>query len=191
MKLLAWNSSFHFQIERLRFLKKLRSLNLKGNDVEKDDKFFRIYIAGLLPQLSYYENKYISKEERDEGKDRFRFKLREIMDFEKIEVQERERIAKEKEENLHFTKCFIENLDKQQLLDSLFEFDHEDQGECLLNIGGEEKNLISEFRDQSFLVTQRVFKIGLEQYEKRTAEQKIFLNCVTVGKRKIQIQGQK
>jgi hypothetical protein len=70
-------------------------------------------------------------------------------------------------------------------------FDSEDQGECLLNIGGEEKTLISEFRDQSFVITQRIFKIGLEQYEKRTAEEKIFLNCVSVGRKKIQIEGQK
>lgn len=164
---------------------------MKGNKVEKDEKYFRIFIAGLLPQLNYYENKYISKEERNEGKDRFRFKLREIMDFEKIEVQERERKAKEKEENIHYTKCFVEQLDKHQLLDSLFVFDSEDQGECLLNIGGEEKTLISEFRDQSFVITQRIFKIGLEQYEKRTAEEKIFLNCVSVGRKKIQIEGQK
>lgn len=164
---------------------------MKGNQVEKDDKYFRIFIAGLLPHLSYYENKYISKEERDEGKDRFRFKLREIMDFEKFEVQEREQSAKSREENLHFTKCFVEHLDKHQLLDSLFIFDSDDQGECLLNIGGEEKNLIAEFRDQSFIVTQKIFKIGLEQYEKRTAEEKVFMNCVTVGRKKIQIDGQK
>lgn len=112
--------------------------------MEKDEKFFRIYIAGLLPQLTYYENKYISREERDEGKDRFRFKLREIMDNEKAEVIERERVAREKEENVHFTKCFVEDLDKDQLFDSLFIFDNPEQGECLMRIGGEEKNLISE-----------------------------------------------
>lgn len=133
-----------FQIERLRFLKKLRCLNLKGNEIEKGDKFFRIYIAGLLPQLTYYENKYISKVHRDEGRDRFRFKLREIMDDEKFEVVERERIAREHEENIHLKKCFVEHLDKDQLFDSLFVFDSDDQGECLLDIGGEEKNLIAE-----------------------------------------------
>lgn len=175
----------------MRFLKKLRCLNLKGNAVEKGDKFFRIYIAGLLPQLSYYENKYISKEERDEGKDRFRFKLREIMDNEKPEVQERERVAYEKEENIHLAKCFVEDFDKDQLFDSLFLFDNDEQGECLLKIGGEAKNLISEFHDQTFAITQKIYKIGLEQFEKRSAEHEIFLNCVTVGKKKVQVGGQR
>ena len=133
------------QIERLRFLKKLRSLNLKGNEVEKNDKFFRIFIAGLLPELSYYEYKYISREERDEGKDRFRFKLREIMDNEKAEVLDREQMVKDRADNIHLTACFVENFDKHQLFESLFQFDNEDQGECLLDIGGEEKNLIAEW----------------------------------------------
>lgn len=138
------NECIDFQIERLRFLKKLRSLNLKGNEVEKNDKFFRIFIAGLLPELTYYEYKYISKEERDEGKDRFRFKLREIMDNEKVEVFDREQDKKDKEDNIHLTECFVEHFDKDQLFDSLFLFDSDDQGQCLLNIGGEEKNLIAE-----------------------------------------------
>lgn len=119
-------------------------MNLKGNEVEKNDKFFRIYIAGLLPELSYYEYKYITKEERDEGKDRFRFKLREIMDNEKVEVLDRERMVKDKADHIHLTECFVEHFDKHQLFESLFRFDNEEQGECLLDIGGEEKNLIAE-----------------------------------------------
>lgn len=98
----------------------------------------------MLPDLTYYEYKYISKEERDEGKDRFRFKLREIMDNEKVEVLEREQDAKDRENNIHLTACFVDNFDKDQLFDSLFVFDSDDQGQCLLNIGGEEKNLIAE-----------------------------------------------
>lgn len=117
---------------------------MKGNAVERNDKFFRIYIAGLLPDLTYYEYKYLSKEERDEGKDRFRFKLREIMDNEKVEVQEREQSVKDRENNVHLTACFVEHLDQHQLFESLFWFENEDQGECLLNIGEEQKNLVAE-----------------------------------------------
>lgn len=128
----------------MRFLTKLRSLNLKGNAVEKNDKHFRLYIAGLLPDLTYYEYKYISKREREEGKDRFRFKLREIMDNEKPEVLEREHLKKSKADHIHHTECFVENLDSLQLFDSLFVFDNEEQGECLLKIGDEAENLIAE-----------------------------------------------
>jgi hypothetical protein len=47
------------------------------------------------------------------------------------------------------------------------------------------------FREQSVVVTQKIHKIGLEEFEKRKAEHKIFLDCVAVGKKKVQIEGQK
>lgn len=132
------------QIERLRFLKKLRSLNLKGNEIEKTEKYFRIFIAGLLPDLTYYEYIHISKEERDEGKDRFRFKLREIMETEKFEVIEREMVIKEKADEIHLLNCFVELLNRHQVFDTLFVFENEEQGECLLAIGIEADTLITE-----------------------------------------------
>lgn len=66
------------------------------------------------------------------------------MDNEKLEVLDREQKAKDKENNIHLSACFVENFDKDQLFESLFVFDGDDQGKCLLNIGGEEKSLISE-----------------------------------------------
>jgi hypothetical protein len=131
-------------LERLRFLKKLRSLNLKGNEIEKNDKHFRLYIAGLLPDLTYYEYKHISKREREEGKDRFRFKLREIVDNEKSEVLERERLKQATADNIHHMACFVEQLDDHQLFDSLFHFENPDHGESLLKIGDDANNLVVE-----------------------------------------------
>lgn len=136
--------NLHFQLERLRFLKKLRSLNLKGNEIERNDKHFRLYIAGLLHDLTYYEYKYISKQERENGRDRFRFRLREIMDNERVEVQEREQAKKSKADNVHHMACFVEHLDDHQLFNSLFVFGNEEQGECLLKIGDEAQTLITE-----------------------------------------------
>ncbi|CAG9801990.1 unnamed protein product [Chironomus riparius] len=177
-------------LERLRFLKNLRSLNLKGNEIEKNDRHFRQYISGLLPDLTYYEYKHISKKEREEGKDRFRFKLREIMDNEKFEVQERERLKQAKADNIHHMACFVEHLDDHQLFDSLFYFENDEQGEALLQIGEEAEILVSEFREQSYAVTQKIYNIGLEEYGKRKAEEEIFAHCVTVGRKKIQVLGQ-
>jgi hypothetical protein len=119
-------------------------LNLKGNPVEQNDTFFRIYIAGLLPDLTYYEYKHVSKVEREEGKDRFRFKLREIMDNEKLEIQEREKKIKDNLDFIHFSNCYVEDLDKNQLFESLFMFENEDEGKHLLKLNGEEDMLISE-----------------------------------------------
>lgn len=103
-----------------------------------------MFIGALLPNLTYYEYKYISKEERDEGKDRFQFQLFEVMNNEKIEVQEREQSARDKLNLVHLMECFVEQLDQHQLFESLFCFENEDQGSCLVNIGEEGQNLISE-----------------------------------------------
>jgi hypothetical protein len=132
------------QLERLRFLKKLRSLNLKGNEIERSDRHFRLYIAGLLTDLAYYEYKHISKLEREEGKDRFRFKLREIVDNEKAEVVERERQKQATADRIHHTACFVEDLDENQLFESLFVFREHDDYQCLLKIGGEAEMLVEE-----------------------------------------------
>jgi hypothetical protein len=39
-------------------------------------------------------------------------------------------------------------------------------------------------------VTQKIHTIGLEQYEKRKQEEKIYNECVQVGRKEIQLQGQ-
>ncbi len=131
-----------FQLERLRFLKRLRALNLKGNEIERRDRHFRIFIAGLLPNLHYYENVYITKAEREEGRDRFRFKLRDITDKEATELVSRDFEAKERENEIHSTKCFVENFN--QLFNSLFQFDSVDEGGCLLEIGEDADLLVEE-----------------------------------------------
>lgn len=117
---------------------------MKGNEIEKNDKHFRLYLAGLLPDLSYYEYRHINKRERENGRDRYRFRLREIMDNEKAEVLSREDAKRTEADNVHHTACFVENLDGHELFDSLFNFENEEQGECLLKIGEEAQTLITE-----------------------------------------------
>jgi Leucine-rich repeat (LRR) protein len=58
------------QIERLRFIKTLRSLNLQGNPIADQD--FHLYIAVILTQLKYYAYVYIQQEEREKGAVLFR-----------------------------------------------------------------------------------------------------------------------
>lgn len=54
-----------------------------------------------------------------------------------------------------------------------------------------EKSFMHRFREQSYAVTQKIYKIGLEEYGKRKTEEEIFSHCVTVGRKKIQVLGQK
>jgi hypothetical protein len=40
-------------------------------------------------------------------------------------------------------------------------------------------------------MTQAIFKTGLGEHEKRTKEEKVFRHCVAVGKREVQVLGQR
>lgn len=58
-----------FQIERLRFIKSLRSFNMEENPIAKDEESpMRIYIAAFLPDLKYYNYAYITQQERLQGR---------------------------------------------------------------------------------------------------------------------------
>lgn len=66
------------------------------------------------------------------------------METEKFEVIERERVIKETADEIHLLNCFVELLNRHQLFDTLFLFENEEQGECLLAIGTEANTLITE-----------------------------------------------
>lgn len=62
------------KLERLRFMKELRSLNLEGNPIAKKpakNTTFRTYVAAFLPRLKYYNYEYIYDDEREKGKNEF------------------------------------------------------------------------------------------------------------------------
>lgn len=57
---------------------------------------------------------------------------------EKTEIRERERRAKERQDEIRLSECFVEHLNDHQLFESLFEDDPE--GDALMSIDTEEVN---------------------------------------------------
>uniref|UniRef100_A0A182MHM7 U2A'/phosphoprotein 32 family A C-terminal domain-containing protein n=1 Tax=Anopheles culicifacies TaxID=139723 RepID=A0A182MHM7_9DIPT len=130
-------------LERLRFLKDLRSLNLAENPIARDTtKPLRLYLATLLPQLKYYEYILIRPTERDAGKEKFQRELIDILEHERIEIIERTNAAKERDDEIRLSKSFVEHLNSHQLFESLFHGDPE--GVALLSIGTEAVDLKKE-----------------------------------------------
>ncbi|XP_058126128.1 dynein regulatory complex subunit 3-like [Anopheles ziemanni] len=177
-------------LERLRFLKELRSLNLAENPIAQDtSKPLRLYLATLLPQLKYYEYILVRPNERDAGKDIFQRELIDILEHERIEIIERTNAAKERDDEVRLSKSFVEHLNGHQLFDSLFEGDSE--GEALLSIGSEAMDLKDDYRNEAYVFTQSIYKMGLEQQEKRQAEIELYSRCITDERKKAQLMGQK
>lgn len=178
-----------FQIERFRFFKKLRSLNLQGNPIDMiPESPLRIYIAAVLPQLKYYEYIFISEVERALGGERYLRELREIQENEQDEIVAREKLAKERQNEIQLSDSFVELLNEHQLFDSFFVNDED--GKALLSIGEKAADLISDYRKEAFNLTQKIYNLGLEKHEIRLNELKIFKTCVVSAKLKVQEEAQ-
>lgn len=60
------------QIERFRFLKDLRVLNLEGNPIRDESNFqMDFYVAAVLPGVKYYEYKTVTEEMRNKGREKY------------------------------------------------------------------------------------------------------------------------
>ncbi|XP_063708940.1 dynein regulatory complex subunit 3-like [Culicoides brevitarsis] len=175
-------------IERLRFIKSLRSFNMEENPVAKDtENPMRIYIAAFLPDLKYYNYAYITPQERLQGRKKYKSELRDLEETEKTEIADRKRRAKEKEDETRLSECFVEYLNGHQLFDSLFEDDPE--GDALMSIETEVNELKKDYRDEAFRITQQVYKIGLEQHERRQKQIQLFMEAVKDGQITAQKKG--
>ena len=64
--------------------------------------------------------------------------MRELEEIEKTEIKDRERRAKERQDEIRLSECFVEHLNDHQLFESLFVDDSE--GDALLSIDTEEVN---------------------------------------------------
>lgn len=74
------------------------------------------------------------------------FKRRELIDIlehERIEIIERTKAAKERDDEIRLSKSFVEHLNGHQLFESLFQGDPE--GAALLSIGAEAVDLKNEW----------------------------------------------
>ncbi|KAL5278736.1 LRRC48 family protein [Megaselia abdita] len=177
-------------IERFRFLKKLYALNLEGNPIaENSEKPLRVYIAAVLPNLKYYNYTYLKDEEREKGQEQFARELREIYTAEEDEIEYRAKKAKAKEDEERLSSSFVEWLNEHQLFESLWEGDED--GDALCQIGEEADELVKEYKNDTFALTQEIYKIGLLRYEERQKEVELFEKSLKSGKAIIQVAGQK
>lgn len=123
---------------------------------------FRIYVAAILPNLKYYNYMYISKEERHQGSEVYKYymfncsqlllcydfanfcrdDITQIENDQLEEIKERQRIEQELADEIRLSSCFVEFLNLHQLFESMFQDD--ENGRILRLIGDEAEELINE-----------------------------------------------
>lgn len=87
------------------------------------------------------------------------------------------------------SSSFVEWLNEHQLFESLWEGDED--GAALCQIGEEADELVKEYRNDTFALTQEIYKIGLQRFEERSNEVELFEKSLKKGKEVIQVAGQK
>lgn len=114
--------------------------------------------------------------------------MRQIEENEQEELELREKRAKAIADEQRLSSSFVENLNEHQLFESLFENDED--GRALRMIGDDAEELIKEYRNDIYAITQQIYQLGLEKHEERLDEIEMFEECVREGQKRAQITGQ-
>ncbi|XP_044753735.1 dynein regulatory complex subunit 3-like [Coccinella septempunctata] len=151
----------------LRQLENLKSLNMAENPCAYEENF-RLYIAAFLPQLVYYEYRFIYELEREVGMETFSDEYNQIVQVEAIEKARKAAKQKELADAQLHARSFVEYLNTRAFFDSLFLDDPE--GKAFLEIGEDMAELYIDFEENVIAECKTIFRLGQEQYELRQIE---------------------
>ncbi|XP_055377347.1 dynein regulatory complex subunit 3 [Condylostylus longicornis] len=167
-------------LERFRFFKNLKVLNLEGNPIAKDDKKpLRVYLAALLPNLQYYNYIFITEKEREECLEKHRHAIELIETNESDELILIAKKEKDIADEIRLSKCFVEFLNERQLFNSLW--DNDEEAIELRTINPDAIELINNYNEDLFKITQEIYKIGVEKYDERKEEIETFEKYLKEG----------
>ncbi|XP_066546004.1 dynein regulatory complex subunit 3 [Amia ocellicauda] len=152
----------------LRRLKRLHSLSLAGNPIDKDVNY-NTFIAAHLPELVYLDFRAVDGDTRELARVQYLFPIAELK---LIEAQEQQR---QEELQLH-KAAYVEFLNDRSLFDSMY--DEDTEAAKLANLPGVAQ-LLESYSSQFVALCRQVFTLGLEQHERREAEASTFFDCVS------------
>lgn len=166
----------------LRKFKNLKSVNTSGNPCSKIEGY-RSYLVAFLPQIIYISYKMISDEEKYEAQENHKLailrtesqedNIRRSLIANKLEAEKR----KKDEES------YVENLDEDIFFLELIENDKE--GYILSNINSETSTIFQDFKRNFIEICHELYKLGIEEHEKRNNELKIFNKTVVNAKESV------
>ncbi|GLV39457.1 TbCMF46 [Carabus blaptoides fortunei] len=158
----------------LRKFKKLRYLNMNGNECAKKTDF-RLFVVTFLPQIAFYDYIHVTEIERIEGNDRFSKRLQDVRDDELVEVLlDKKAEAEAIEMNLH-DASFMEFMTSSTFFDSLFEKDAD--GRMFLEADRVVRRY-NIYKDEFIVQTKKFYAFGMQKYAERKNEIAKFLAAV-------------
>ncbi|XP_049925233.1 dynein regulatory complex subunit 3 isoform X2 [Epinephelus moara] len=150
----------------LRGFKNLRSINLCGNPVSKEDEY-KFFMAAHFPNLMYLDSKSLDEKTKNEASIKYRsvlfkMKLEELQKQEATEAEQRQ----EAEVKLH-TDAFVEFLNGSHLFKSMIKDDPEAE---TLRCVPEVAQLLQTFEQQMVKLCMQLFEFGLAEHKCRETE---------------------
>uniref|UniRef100_A0A673WW02 Dynein regulatory complex subunit 3 n=1 Tax=Salmo trutta TaxID=8032 RepID=A0A673WW02_SALTR len=174
LHVLSIGNNFLAQLENVIYLRKfknLRTLNLAGNPICKEDRY-KIFVAAYLPELVYLDFRLLDEQTREQAFGKYQYAIEEMRHN---ETQERRAMdaRQEQEDELQLHRdAFVELLNGPYLFDSMYADDAE--AAKLAYLPG--VSLLLETYPSPYSVLT-VFEIGLAQRSRGEDEVKSFFDC--------------
>ncbi|XP_026994806.1 dynein regulatory complex subunit 3 [Tachysurus fulvidraco] len=158
----------------LRKLKNLRTLNLAGNPVCKDENY-KVFVAAYLPDLVYIDYRLLDEQTREKGQYQYQTAIEKIKQNE-LDEQKAKEVQEATEQELQMHKdAFVEYLNGSQLFDSMFAGDVE--ASKLAHLPGI-ASLLESYQTKLEAFCVQIFEAGLTQKTQRQNEVECFFTCL-------------
>ncbi|KAM6957037.1 dynein regulatory complex subunit 3 [Aplochiton taeniatus] len=176
LHVLSLGNNFLTQLDNVIYLRKfknMRTLNLSGNPICKEDRY-KFFIAAYLSDLAYLDFRLLDEQTKEEAYGKYQYLVEEMrhQEIQKLKALDVKKIQ-EDELQIHMT-AFVEHLNGPYLFDSMYAEDPEaNKLGHLPGVG----LLLDSYPYLLVALCKQVFEIGLAQMERREAEVTSFYEC--------------
>ncbi|KAL1129215.1 hypothetical protein AAG570_013744 [Ranatra chinensis] len=166
----------------LRKFRKIHCLNLTGNPCTLEEDF-RLRIVTFVPQLIYYEYVRIRDEERERGKEKYGYELRQLNEEDRLIREEEEAAIRKSEWEAHLSRAFVLGLEGDHLYEAMFSDDPDGQNFKL--IGEKVFDCYSHLKELTASASAGLFQYGMEKMHARDEEIRKFTTAVDQRQEKV------
>ncbi|XP_041363471.1 dynein regulatory complex subunit 3-like [Gigantopelta aegis] len=171
----------------LRRFKKLKTLNMSGNQFEEME-LYKMKVIAYLPNLEFLDYRLIDEQSRNAAYEKYQLGMEERLDNDRKDEARMQRQQRESKELELHKAAYVEHLNDSSLFDSMYAEDSEGQK---LNTMPQVKEMVDDFEKKFNAVCVEIFKYGLKENDKRKEEVSSFWECVEEAKSENKTTGMK
>ncbi|XP_062874975.1 dynein regulatory complex subunit 3 [Trichomycterus rosablanca] len=176
LEILSLGNNLIYQLDNVTYLRKcknLRTLNLDGNPVSKEENY-KVFIAAYLSDLVYLDFRLLDQQTREKASVQYQYAIEEIKhnELQEHKATEAQKIT-EQELQLH-KDAFVEYLNGPYLFDSMYADDADASNLAYLP---EVATLVESYQTQLVPLCIQIFDAGLTHHTQWQNEVDCFYGC--------------